>query len=206
MVVYPGGSHNDPNALSYQFFYNYFSDLGLVKTIRGESNIISRILFTSALTFVGITLILFFISLPTLFTSKKSTKWLSCIASANGVLSAIGYIGIGFAPADIYITLHTIFVYFSFTSLIPTTILYAVAIFLEGGYPNFYAWIYLLLTTFQLIYLVILFGGSTLFSSDINYPVQVITQKIIVYAEIGCFSIQAFGAWSIAQKQTSPLL
>ncbi|MBD3192602.1 MAG: hypothetical protein GF308_18320 [Candidatus Heimdallarchaeota archaeon] len=201
ILVYPGGSVKNPSASKYQFFYNFFSDLGLVQAINGENNLASRILFTIALTVVGFTLIFYFLGMPSFFRSEKITKWLSIIASINGSISAIAYIGIGFTPADVYIDWHMIFVYFGFTSLLLTTILYTIVIFLSKDFPNFYGWIYLIFSIAQFLYLIILYAGGLLFSSAINSLIQVIGQKVIVYVEIICFAIQSYGGWQVIKRK-----
>lgn len=201
MFVYPGGSSNNPTASNYQFFDNFFSDLGLVQAINGGDNLASQILFTIALTIVGITLIFYFLSMPSFFPSKKVTKWLSIVASINGSISAIAYIGIGFTPADLYIDLHMTFVYFGFTSLLLTTILFTIVIFLSKAFPNFYGWLYLVFSLTQFLYLVILYAGAILFSPSMNHLMQVIGQKVIVYTEILCFAVQSFGAWRVIKRK-----
>ena len=202
MVVYSGGTRDDPTAENYRFLENFISDLGRVTTFTGDSNIISRSLFTSALTIVGVTLILYFIIFPFLIRGNKLAKWISIIGSINGVVSGINYIGIGFAPYDInaeMATLHTNFVYIAFTSSILTIFLFTAAIFLDKKYPNLYAWIYVVFGIFTVGYLIILYAGPSA-GTDIGLLIQVVGQKVIVYAEILFFGIQALGSYLILKK------
>ncbi|MCA1623860.1 MAG: hypothetical protein LC778_08670, partial [Acidobacteria bacterium] len=68
MLLYPGGTFNDQTSQGYSFFRNFFSDLGMTETRNHASNIISMILFTSALASVGIGLAIFFIAFAQFFT------------------------------------------------------------------------------------------------------------------------------------------
>ena len=59
MIAYPGGSLIDKASIHYNFFDNFFSDLGSTVTASGKKNTISNILFISALGSLGIALIYF---------------------------------------------------------------------------------------------------------------------------------------------------
>jgi len=199
MIVYPGGTFNDPTATSYNFLENYFSDLGRAQTFLGDSNIVSRILFASALAIVAISLMLYFITLPSFFKESKVAKWFIIIGSINGFLSAIAYALIGFLPYDIYGKLHTNMVYVAFSASLLTLIVYIVGIFLEKNYPNAYAWAYVFFTLVLVGYLYILFAGPSS-GTDIGKLIQVVGQKVIVYTEIISFALQGLGAWFLLRK------
>lgn len=205
MVVYPGGTSANPTATSYNFLENYFSDLGRAQTFLGESNIVSRVLFTIALTIVAISLALYFISLPTFFKENKVAKWLIIIGTINGVLAAIAYALIGFLPYDIFGSFHTYAVYTAFSASIFTTTIYIVGIFLEKSYPNIYAWIYVIFTLILAGYLFILFAGPSS-GTDLGKLIQVVGQKVIVYTEVIFFGIQGIGAWFLIRKSKAPVI
>lgn len=202
MIFYPGGTRDNYYEAKYNFLENFFSDLGRVETFLGESNIVSRSLFTAALTIVGLALIAYFIIFPFFITENKAAKWLSIIGSINGFVSGINYIGIGFAPYDISPeigALHTNFVYIAFTSSILTILLYTIAIFLEKDYPNIYSWIYIIFGLILVGYLIILYAGPST-STYAGLLVNVVGQKVIVYSEIIFFGIQAVGSILLLRK------
>ena len=49
MLVYPGGSHDDPAHAGYSFAHNFFSDLGLRQAHNGQPNPLAGTLFFIAL-------------------------------------------------------------------------------------------------------------------------------------------------------------
>lgn len=67
MIFYLGGTSSDAEKSAYSFLENFFSDLGMVSTYRGEPNTLSASLFASALVVVGHVLMLFFLLLSTYF-------------------------------------------------------------------------------------------------------------------------------------------
>ncbi|NHJ85325.1 MAG: DUF998 domain-containing protein [Asgard group archaeon] len=201
MILYPGGTYLDSNAPRYDFIRNFFSDLGRTIAINGELNIVSRALFTTALLIAGLTLIGLFALTPYYYKEKKSSFWLSIVGSINGIICALAYIGIGFAPSDLeqFLTAHIYFVYIAFTGTLLTLILYTIATFIVKEVPNFYAWVYIACVFISLTYLVILYGGD-IFSLLSGTIIQAIGQKVIVYVEIITFMIQAVGLYRIANK------
>ncbi|MBD3190180.1 MAG: hypothetical protein GF308_06035 [Candidatus Heimdallarchaeota archaeon] len=199
MIIYPGGSKVYPNATRYLFFFNFFSDLGLTETIRGEINISARILFILALFFVGISIFLYFFTALILFTNKKS-QWLSRFASILGIWGAVNFIAIGFTPENLYPILHLVFVYIAFSLIILSTFLYAGAIFLQNDYPNIFAWncLFIIVPLFTILHL---YTSVNLFFPFLNFFVQVFAQKLIIYTEIIILFIQGVGAWYVLRQK-----
>ena len=60
MVFYPGGTLHDNTTIGYQFFYNYFSNLGEWTARNGEPNTISAYLFNSALIILAVSYFTFY--------------------------------------------------------------------------------------------------------------------------------------------------
>ena len=84
----------------------------------------------------------------------------------------------------------------SFNSFLITVILYAVAIYKNPIYSNLYAWVYSGFGIMLSLYILInIFGPDH--SSTYGLSIHVISQKVIVYAQIICMMIQANGAWVI---------
>ncbi|MFW9923661.1 MAG: hypothetical protein ACFFDW_10295 [Candidatus Thorarchaeota archaeon] len=190
MIFYTGGNSTNPSAQRYDFVRNFFSDLGRADTFLGDSNIVSRILFTIALTIAGISLLFYFISIPFLFTEKKLTKWIAIIGAINGIVTAINYIGIAFTPYDRNLDLHVNFVYTAFTSSISLVIIFSVLFFLNKKIPKYLSWVFVVETIFIILYVILLYGG---FGPSVGVIIDAIGQKIVVYSEIICFLIQGIG-------------
>ena len=189
MFFYPGGSFTDRTSTGYSFLGNFFSDLGLTKTYRGDSNLVSSLLFTAALSLAGVSGVLFFIALPRLFSGTRAGKLLSFTGSVFGVFSGISYVGIAFAPADLHLRTHLKFVFAAFGFFFLVVVLYVIAIFLNKRYSNFFAFVLAAFAVVLGIYLWLLFAGPK------NPAIQATGQKIVVYAEIVCMFIQGYGAW-----------
>ena len=204
MIIYPGGTKFNQFETRYIFLRNYFSDLGRTTTFLGESNLPTMILFAASLTIVGIALISYFSVIPLVFRENKKAFVLSLISSINGFVCAVFYIGIGYLPYDLYITIHTNFVYIAFTGSLLTIFLGMLAIFLHKEYSNFYAWFYLVFLLILIGYLIILYAGPSS-TTDFGLSVQVVGQKVIVYTEVISFAIQSIGTINHLRKDKNQL-
>ena len=116
MLIYSGGTGEDPTAPRYGFFENFFSELGLTKTYTGEANTISMVLFVTALVLAGIGLAFFFLALPGLFRQIRPAYALSLAGSIFGIISGLSYVAIALTPADLYLEEHSFFVLAAFSS------------------------------------------------------------------------------------------
>ncbi len=181
MVFYPGGTPTNPNTQGYSFWENWLSDLGLIQSYSGENNIVSMILFTSALTFWGLSLIPFFLALRSLFTESQLEKVFSTIGSVLGVIAGIGLVGIAYTPADILGLLHITFVYIAYLSLFVLGILYSITLFKSKRLPKQYAIIFLIWT---IIFFLTLSMG-------------IVGQKIGRFSTIISFAYVGYGAWKL---------
>lgn len=120
MLDYPGGTHLDPDTDGYDFFDNTFSELGRTEGYRGEEKLASFVLFLLATMVAGTALIAFF----TIEAVDAKTHGGNRIAAASargfGMITGLGFIGIGLTPTDVVHDLHFVFVYTAFSSYIPS--------------------------------------------------------------------------------------
>ena len=202
MLLYSGGSQYYPNDPGYSFSQNYFSDLGMRTSYSNNSNIISSLLFLFATIFMGLSMIPYFLVFPTLFTKKSWQQILTIFGSLLGLISAIAYIGIGFTPWDLYLTAHMYFVYIAFPLTLPTILVYIMASLNSKEMPKLISMIYILLTLILAGYLYLLFFGPS--GSEVARLIQVIGQKIIVYAEVLTFFAQGFILYKHHKKNNQP--
>ena len=193
MLLYPGGTMADPSTQRYSFFHNFFSDLGRTRTPGGEPNTLSFFLFAVALTLVGAGLVLFSLAGLRLFAASRASRVLSWVGCACGVVSGLGYVGVACAPYDRWLAIHAWFVLLAFEAFLPSVLAFMSAIFLTKGYPRRYAFLYLAFAALLAGYVVLLRAGPSL-KSDEGLMIQAAGQKVIVYASIGCISLQAWGA------------
>ena len=74
MYFYAGGTIINPLNQGYNFWYNFFSDLGRITALSGQHNLISFAIFTISALIMSISLLLFILKMPKLFQDKKKKK------------------------------------------------------------------------------------------------------------------------------------
>lgn len=193
MFVYAGGNMDNPDAPGYQFFRNFFSDLGLTIAYNGEPNTASFLLFTIALSLAGLSLIVFFILIPRFFKQDKLALALARLGSVCGLIAGLCFIGVAFTPANLLLQAHVNFVFGAFGSYFVAVLFYVVAMFKVPTFPRVYQMVLLVFALILGGYVWLLFNGPE------NLVIQVTGQKIIAYASILTVFIQAYGAWQKEQ-------
>ena len=188
MFFYTGGTKQDPNTIGYSFILNKFSDLGMKHSYSGNLNIVSSSLFNLGLIIVGITLSMYIFNSLKYFYGKKMNKALLIISGIMGILSCIGFAGMGIFPRDINIDMHHLLQYVAFLSFFVMASLFTYLIFKDEKYPKKYAIVFLVCVFFQFVYLFIVFDVFY-----ISLIVDCIAQKLIVYIQLITFFIQSIG-------------
>lgn len=190
MLTYPGGRIGHPESVGYSFWQNFFSDLGRARTFTGGSKLMSYSSFAFAVVCAGITGILYFATFPEFFRNTRAFRLVQ-FGSLAGVVSSYCFVGIALAPWDLYLLIHLACVYIAFSSLLLATLCFIPAILKSEVLPRRYAYIY---AGFALIlggYLCILFFGPR--ATDTGLMIQATAQKVVVYANVICMVIQAYG-------------
>ena len=123
MFTYPGGTFTDEITNGYDFFRNFFSDLGRITVAGNRSNIVSALLFFFALFIAGIGLIFFFIAFRAFFKADQTASRWSLAGTISGVTSGLCFVGIACAPYDLVFDIHYQLVFWAFR-----TFLFAVGI------------------------------------------------------------------------------
>ena len=192
MFTYPGGTITDETTQGYDFFRNFFSDLGLVTALNGEPNLISMILFMIALTLAGIGLILFFIAFRDFFTNNL----LSLLGTILGVASGLCFVIIAFAPYDVLFNIHTQTVIWAFRAFLPAVAIYSYIIFRQDVYPRRSGWIFVVFAVFLAAYVAVLeFGPSP--ETPNGLILHATVQKIVTYVSIISVMAQSWLAYQI---------
>lgn len=193
MLLYPGGSFPIVGTHGYQFFINYFSDLGQTRTQSGAENYSSMFLFSTAVVVVGIALATFFRSFSAFFKTKATASGalrLNRIATRFGTASALCFVGLAAIPENLFAAGHFLFVQGAFNFLLVAIILEIVALRRTSGISP---WLLIVNITFVVVLfgyvLLLVFGPSskTLIGDEIN----AVGQKIIVYVAIATVFAQA---------------
>ena len=196
MFFYSGGTLADPLSHGYNFWGNLFSDLGRIIALSGEPNTISFIIFTITALVFAFSFIPFTLALPKLFEHKKTQYKLIIIGTGIGLLAIVSLFGTILTPWDLFNNEHLLFsnLFNIFGSLV--LLFYALAILYNNDYPNYYAYFYVLILVFGVIYTVTLLLLPKLVSVEV-ITIQATLQKISQYSFISCFIIQGYGALSL---------
>ncbi len=192
MLAYSGGTRINPNSTKYSFFQNFFSDLGRTISYSGESNFISFLLFLFAVSFTGVSFMAFFLVIPSFFQNTDIERRLSFAVSVTGISSSVMFIGIAFAPDNVFSEIHDFFVVSAFSLAFIASLLLAYLTYHNENFSFAFSLGYI---TF--IVLVFVYGIIGLIFFDIytieGIFIRVTTQKIVVYYLMTCFFIQSYG-------------
>ena len=197
MLLYPGGTLAEETTRGYTFTANFFSDLGLTIAHNREPNTLSAILFFIALTVAGLGLCVYFVATPKFFKRSPAQRALSLLGSFFGILSGLSYVGIAFTPANLAGETHLLFVQLAFSTFLVAVLCYIPAVLLNGNFANVYAAVYAIFAVCLIVYLWLLFGRP-FGSGESALVINVVGQKLIVYAAIICMGIQSYGAFQLA--------
>lgn len=198
MFTYPGGTFTDGTTAGYNFFYNFFSDLGRVAAPNGQLNTVSMILFSTALTLAGVGLVLFFIAFRNFFITEGKGNGLSLIGSVVGVASGLCFVGIALAPYDLFFDVHYQLVFWAFRTFLVAVGIYAYVIFRQNEYPRKYGWIFVVFTVFLAAYMLLLTYGPDA-TTNSGLVIQATGQKIIVYVSNISVMAQSWVAYRLVR-------
>jgi len=199
MFAYPGGNSNDEWTNGYDFFRNFFSDLGRVRLVNGDPNTVSLVLFFIALSLAGSGLVFFFIAFRDFFTTDQIGYWSSTAGTLFGVASGLCFIGVAFTPYDVSLDRHVDFVFWAFRTFLISVSIYAFVVFRQKEYPRRYGWIFVTFAVFLAAYLVLLTYGPSA-ETPTGLIIQATGQKIIVYVSILSVMAQSWLAYQVRQR------
>ncbi|MHA1948075.1 MAG: hypothetical protein ACW97W_18430 [Candidatus Hodarchaeales archaeon] len=183
MMFYPGG---------YSFFSDPLSALGFTR-VSGEPNVVSSVIFNLSMFLVGISVILLFTAMLPFFNQTTISHFFSLTGAVFAIFSGIAMCGAALTPGDINFEAHVSFAPFTFLFGFLMIFCFTLVILLEKDFPNRYGIvlvIYELSAAISIIFLIIGTGSDTLEGTKI----QIISQKIGIYAEIITLLILSYGA------------
>ncbi|MBV9257412.1 MAG: hypothetical protein JO215_05285 [Ktedonobacteraceae bacterium] len=203
MLLYPGGTITDPHVHGYSFFLNFLSDLGRISTPSGQPNLISRMLFTFALSMGAVAVALFFVALTQFFPGSGMAPQLSRLGAICGLVTSVCFIGVAFVPLDLSSLVHYVFLDVALVSFLLAFLLLFLAVLLTPGFPRRVVWVFsafaVLLAAYSLLLLFLLLFGPK--AGTLPWEIiQATGQKIIVYASILTALVQAFNMQPLLLK------
>ncbi|HXT58070.1 MAG TPA: DUF998 domain-containing protein [Pirellulales bacterium] len=202
MWLYQGGAKSDKALTCYSWTLNYLSDLGREYRYDDGDNHPVNIVFTLALCFAGAATTLYAWQLPHLFRRSRA-RGFATLAAVCGLTAGWCYIRIGLAPVDSYRDEHHFYETVGFIAWGIMGLFYATALLLASDYPRRYGWsllaFCLLLGAFVLLRQVD--GPHWRSASSLSW--RATAQKIVVYSQALCMTIQAVGGLQWLKRQSN---
>ena len=157
---YPGGNFLDPSDEGFDFLYGAMSDLGRITAYNGESNTISRFLYTTALNLLAIFVLIYYSIMWTFFQKKKTTKWLSLSGTVLGLVQGILYIILAHSPADTAFSRHIMLIYTAPAFLFGAILSYTIVFFIDKEFPRINAYSFLAMIIITVLFTIAVAIGA----------------------------------------------
>ena len=106
MLVYPGGTFRDRSTSGYQFFHNFFSDLGATVAFDGQPNHLGASLFVASLATLVVGMGATLIGLVRLYSNAPNARTLARIAGGVGLFVCACFIAVAATPENRVLNLH----------------------------------------------------------------------------------------------------
>ena len=196
MIIYAGGTINDPESMGYSFTRNFFSDLGKFTT----ENIISAMMFNLSLIVCGWSFAAYFFYFTKLFNQNTIIHILAKVGSFSGIIGALCFIGVGLTPHNLFLDYHIVFVNWAFRSFLLASISLSVVLYKDNRFENRFAMGYFIFAILTFLYVLVLEFAPDPKISDFALIFNVIAQKIIIFAFIFSILYQSFGNSKLLAK------
>lgn len=181
MFLYPGGTYLDSTTEGYQFFYNFFSNLGEWTARNGEINTVSATLFNSSLVIFALSYFSFFISFLKLEVKYINSKWLRFFLVASISVSILSFIFISvFSAEETSKFWHLVFVKIAFRTLFIHAVLQTYIVIKIPKFDQFISYATFGFTILLFMFLLVMDFGPKALGSQEGLFVQVTAQKVIV--------------------------
>jgi hypothetical protein len=168
MLVYPGG---------YNFFENYFSELGLTM-VGSLPNLHGWILFSAACTSAAVCIIPFCLAIREEFAITPGLKIAGSVGSLLGILAAPFLSALALFAADIYLYEHAIATILFFLLYASSIIIYSTAILFNREYNNLYSLAGFIVAAAALVHILLIHTA--------------LMQKIAVYSLVLWSTVQGY--------------
>ena len=199
MLLYPGGTSTNATTEGYQFFRNFFSDLGRTHDFRGNAQWASCLLFNGGTILLGIGYILMYRANPGMFKAGSVARRWAEFGSLGGMLTGLCFIAVAFTPWDICRGPHMVFVKMGMIGITVAVLAYMIALWMTKDIPSIYFWSYafLMLAVGLNLYLVFRFNYV---QKEEKETIQAIGQKVLGYINMFVLYFQAWGITKYSDK------
>ncbi len=200
MLFYAGGTMINPLSPGYQFWGNFFSDLGRVIALSGAPNAVSFTIFTITASILSFSFIPFAFVISSYFKSDKKQYLVARIGSLICLTSIVFLIATILTPWDVFDRTHLMFAnLFNITGMLGI-VFFTIAVLYNRDYPNLYGFVYIALLIIAVISSIILINLPKSITLD-GLIIQASMQKFSQYSFLLCFSIQGYGAWKLQKDK-----
>jgi hypothetical membrane protein len=114
MLAYPGGTYRDRSTSGYQFFHNFFSDLGATVTFSGQPNPIGAVLFVLCLVVLVVGMGGILGGLARVYSRSPRAVPLIRLAVVAGIFVCACFIGVAVTPENRFRSTHVLFAELAF--------------------------------------------------------------------------------------------
>ncbi len=108
MMLYPGGNIVDRTSVHYNFFLNFFSDLGSTFTPSGKQNTASDVLFLIAMGMFGLIMIYYSRIWRGIYIEVHELTTIGILSKISLIVSGLCFIGMAFSPWNLHFENHVI--------------------------------------------------------------------------------------------------
>ncbi|HUT82136.1 MAG TPA: hypothetical protein VMZ29_13120 [Candidatus Bathyarchaeia archaeon] len=199
MSLYPGGNFAGLDIDRFSLVYNGLCDMREVIAINGEPNLASSILVKMGITGISIATTFFFGALCFLFQRKRSTKYLSIIASLFGVAQGPLFAMIILLPASYEV--HMTFVVLAPLFQYLAVILYTIVYLFDKGLPKVNVVSFLVLAITTIVFIIIV-GIASGVGGNFHYITNRLGTNLFNFISIIIYIIQGLGLFFYLKKTT----
>ena len=202
MIMYPGGTIHDSSTVGYQFFYNFFSNLGEWTARNGEPNKISAYLFNSALMILALSYFVFYYQFLKILSKTLDNSILRISLISTIVVSMVSFVLVAVFSGEAEThELHVLFVKIAFRVLLLHAVLQLISMFKIKTINSSVKWVTLFFTLILVGFILVMDFGPNAWDGNQALFIQVTAQKVIVYSILTYFFFQLNAAKSLSLSQ-----
>ena len=201
MIKYPGGTIHDSSTVGYQFFYNFFSNLGEWTARNGEPNKISAYLFNSALMILALSYFIFYYHFLKILSKALNNSLLRISLISTIVISMVSFVLVAvFSGETETHELHVLFVKIAFRVLLLHAVLQVISMFKIKKMNSSVKWVTLFFTLILVGFILVMDFGPNVWDGNKALFIQVTAQKVIVFSILTYFFFQLNAARALSQS------
>lgn len=183
MLVYPGGTYRDHTTSGYQFFHNFFSDLGATKTWSGQPNPIGAVLFVVSLVVLVVGMGAILAGLARVYGRTPRAVPLIRVAVVVGVFVCACFIGVAATPENRVMSTHVLLTKLAFRAFPAVPLFLGLAASRTDGAPSRVGVGWVTMVALLVAYVIVLDWGPRA-STPLGLVLQVTAQKVVAVGAV----------------------